>query len=174
MVNIVKTAEKGWGTFMLKIFIRRLSDIVSLGVFAGPKKIPAGTFVGIYAGELLKEAVCGEERGLWVYFFPFSNYFDFLYIVYDSKYNVFGRTYLFNIDGYHLQQEDPDWEPIYVVDAYHAGNVSIIFLQVIQLANTEFPLSSLGSWYAPRIFSICQIDSSHFMLSRITPASQIA
>lgn len=34
-----------------------------LGVFAGPKRIPAGTFVGIYSGELLTEAV-GQERGL--------------------------------------------------------------------------------------------------------------
>lgn len=40
------------------------------------------------------------------------------------KYDIFGRTYLFNIDGYHLQQDDPSWELTYVVDAYHAGNVS--------------------------------------------------
>lgn len=33
------------------------------GVFAGPKKIYQGTFVGIYAGELLTDEV-GEERGL--------------------------------------------------------------------------------------------------------------
>jgi len=82
-VNIVKTKEKGWG------------------VFAGNKKIPAGTFVGIYAGELLRESV-GEERG--------------------TKYNAFGKTYLFDIDGYHLHEDDPDWEVSYMVDAYHAGN----------------------------------------------------
>jgi hypothetical protein len=34
-----------------------------LGVFAGSKKIPAGTFVGIYSGELLLESV-SHERGL--------------------------------------------------------------------------------------------------------------
>lgn len=34
-----------------------------VGVFAGAKRIPAGTFVGIYAGELLRDSV-SEERGL--------------------------------------------------------------------------------------------------------------
>jgi histone-lysine N-methyltransferase SUV39H len=37
--------------------------IFGLGVFAGSKRIPSGSFVGIYAGELLTDAV-GEERGL--------------------------------------------------------------------------------------------------------------
>jgi histone-lysine N-methyltransferase SUV39H len=45
MVNIGKTREKGWG------------------VFAGSKKIPSGSFVGIYAGELLTDAE-SEQRGL--------------------------------------------------------------------------------------------------------------
>jgi hypothetical protein len=45
----------------------------------------------------------------------------------DRKYDIFGRTYLFNIDGYHLQQDDPSWEVSYVVDAYHAGNVSPLY-----------------------------------------------
>jgi len=83
IVNIVKTKEKGWG------------------VFAGSKRIPAGTFVGVYAGELIRDSV-GEERGM--------------------KYNAFGKTYLFDIDCYYLRQENPDWEVSYVVDAYHAGN----------------------------------------------------
>lgn len=40
------------------------------------------------------------------------------------KYNAFGKTYLFDVEGYHLREEDPGWEVSYVVDAYHAGNVS--------------------------------------------------
>ncbi|KAF7980398.1 hypothetical protein HWV62_38202 [Athelia sp. TMB] len=52
-VNIVKTKNKGW----------------------------AGSFIGIYSGELLRDSV-SEERG--------------------QKYNVFGRTYLFDIDGYQI------------------------------------------------------------------------
>lgn len=34
-----------------------------LGVFAGRQKIPKGSFIGIYAGELLTENE-GEERGM--------------------------------------------------------------------------------------------------------------
>ncbi|KDQ57539.1 hypothetical protein JAAARDRAFT_58145 [Jaapia argillacea MUCL 33604] len=82
-IHIVKTKDKGWG------------------VFAGNKKIPAGTFLGIYSGEILTERE-GEERGI--------------------KYNKFGRTYLFDIDFGHLQSEDKDWSNTYVMDAYHAGN----------------------------------------------------
>ncbi|KZT28936.1 SET domain-containing protein [Neolentinus lepideus HHB14362 ss-1] len=69
------------------------------GVFAGEKPIPEGTYLGIYSGELLSDAE-GEERGL--------------------KYNKFGRTYLFNIDWWYLQRDEPEIK--YVVDAYHIGN----------------------------------------------------
>ncbi|KAI5989008.1 hypothetical protein EDD15DRAFT_2171820 [Pisolithus albus] len=85
-VNIVKTERKGWG------------------VFAGPKKIPRGSYIGIYTGELLTEQE-GEARGL--------------------LYNVFGRTYLFTIDFHHLKlglKNEDDYENMYTVDAYHAGN----------------------------------------------------
>ncbi|TFK24558.1 SET domain-containing protein [Coprinopsis marcescibilis] len=81
-VSIQKTEHKGWG------------------VFAGPKKIPRGTFLGIYAGEILSEEE-GQTRGL--------------------VYNKFGRTYLFDLDFYHLQV-DEDWDVKYVVDAYQVGN----------------------------------------------------
>ncbi|KIN96882.1 hypothetical protein M404DRAFT_972557 [Pisolithus tinctorius Marx 270] len=85
-VNIVRTERKGWG------------------VFAGRKKIPRGSYIGIYAGELLTEQE-GEARGL--------------------LYNVFGRTYLFSIDFHHLKlglKDENDYENLYTVDAYHAGN----------------------------------------------------
>jgi len=82
-VNIGKTETKGWG------------------VFAGAKKIPEGTFIGIYSGELLTDNVA-HERGI--------------------KYNKFGRTYLFDIDFHHLKASDPRWEISFTVDAYHAGN----------------------------------------------------
>jgi hypothetical protein len=36
------------------------------GVFAGTKKIPRGSYVGIYSGELLTELE-GEERGRYVW-----------------------------------------------------------------------------------------------------------
>ncbi|KAI0958679.1 hypothetical protein AcV7_004427 [Taiwanofungus camphoratus] len=82
-INIQKTAKKGWG------------------VFAGSRKIPANTFIGIYAGEYITDAE-GEERG--------------------SKYNKFGRTYLFDLDFHYLRMDNPDWETKYCVDAYHVGN----------------------------------------------------
>ena len=46
---------------------------------------------------------------------------------FDRYYDLYGRTYLFSIDFHHLKlgMENPDeWENLYVVDAYHAGNVS--------------------------------------------------
>ncbi|KAI9442442.1 hypothetical protein H4582DRAFT_1928425 [Lactarius indigo] len=78
------------------------------GVFAGRQKIPKGSFIGIYAGELLSERET-EERG------------------------QVGRTYLFELDFYYLRkstgddtQDDEEWQAKYVMDAYHAGNVSSI------------------------------------------------
>ncbi|KAG6879293.1 hypothetical protein C0992_003778 [Termitomyces sp. T32_za158] len=82
-IRIQKTAEKGWG------------------VFAGAKKISAGSFIGLYAGELLTDRV-GEIRGI--------------------TYNKFGRTYLFDLDFWHLKEGKEDWDIQYTVDAYHAGN----------------------------------------------------
>ncbi|KAH0832246.1 hypothetical protein J3R83DRAFT_13220 [Lanmaoa asiatica] len=85
-VHIAKTTHKGWG------------------VFSGNKKIPKGSYIGIYAGELLTEQE-GEARGKY--------------------YDMYGRTYLFSVDFHHLKQgiADPDdWENLYVVDAYHSGN----------------------------------------------------
>ncbi|KAJ6460943.1 hypothetical protein C8R45DRAFT_535752 [Mycena sanguinolenta] len=88
-VAIKKTVEKGWGVFAMK-------------------KIPKGTFIGIYSGEFLREEV-GERRGL----------------VYDRS----GRTYLLDVDWYYLKDVKEDKEDSqegnngeYVVDAYHAGN----------------------------------------------------
>jgi histone-lysine N-methyltransferase SUV39H len=61
-INICKTRDKGWGkrAFVVQDFPDLLSVI--LGVFAGAKKICNGTFIGIYAGELLTDEV-GEARG---------------------------------------------------------------------------------------------------------------
>ncbi|KAI1795489.1 SET domain-containing protein [Ganoderma leucocontextum] len=81
-IAIRKTASKGWG------------------VFAGPKRIPGMSFLGVYAGEYLTDEE-GEKRGL--------------------HYNSFGRTYLFDLDFYHIKKDEDD-PPKYTVDAYHAGN----------------------------------------------------
>jgi hypothetical protein len=46
---------------------------------------------------------------------------------FDRYYDLYGRTYLFSVDFHHLKMgmKNPDeWDNIYVVDAYHAGNVS--------------------------------------------------
>lgn len=77
-ISIQKTEEKGWG------------------VFAGPKPIPAGTFLGIYSGEILTEEE-SAKRG--------------------EVYNEYGRTYLFDIDYYHIGDDG-----MFTMDAYHAGN----------------------------------------------------
>ncbi|KAJ8590675.1 SET domain-containing protein [Rhizopogon salebrosus TDB-379] len=78
VVNIKRTENKGWG------------------IFNGPKKIPRGSFIGVYAGELLTVGEA-DRRG--------------------TLYNKFGRTYLFDIDFHHMGSE-----AVYSVDAYHAGN----------------------------------------------------
>ncbi|KAJ6617569.1 hypothetical protein B0H10DRAFT_1308305 [Mycena sp. CBHHK59/15] len=80
-VEIRKTPRKGWGVF-------------------AAKKIPKGTFIGVYSGEFLRDDV-SEQRG----------------IVYDKS----GRTYLLDVDFYYLKESE-GWEVRYVVDAYHAGN----------------------------------------------------
>ncbi|EJD04424.1 uncharacterized protein FOMMEDRAFT_167613 [Fomitiporia mediterranea MF3/22] len=80
-INIVKTKRKGWG------------------IFAG-KKIPKGTFIGIYSGELLVDEEA-HRRGL--------------------KYNASDRNYLFDIDFWHIPRDKPD-EIKYVIDAFHVGN----------------------------------------------------
>lgn len=46
----------------------------------------------------------------------------------DRYYDLYGRTYLFSVDFHHLKfdmQNPDDWDNAYVVDAYHAGNVSV-------------------------------------------------
>ncbi|KAG2128685.1 hypothetical protein DEU56DRAFT_741748 [Suillus clintonianus] len=78
-VSIKRTESKGWG------------------VFNGPKRIPKGSFIGTYAGELLTVEE-SDHRG--------------------TLYNKFGRTYLFDIDFHHIGAD----EATYSVDAYHAGN----------------------------------------------------
>ncbi|KAI0665962.1 hypothetical protein C8Q78DRAFT_985350 [Trametes maxima] len=82
-IAICKTVNKGWG------------------VFAGPKKIPADSFIGVYAGEYLTDAET-EERG--------------------TIYNKFGRTYLFDLDFWYLNKAGVEREETFCVDAYHAGN----------------------------------------------------
>ncbi|KAJ7043582.1 hypothetical protein C8F04DRAFT_943351, partial [Mycena alexandri] len=70
------------------------------GVFA-TKKILKGTFIGVYSGEFMLDSVC-EMRGL----------------VYDQS----GRTYLLNIDFFHIEQLLGADHVEYTVDAYHVGN----------------------------------------------------
>lgn len=61
-VNIRKTTNKGWGMSLNIVILCYLKPVL-LGVFAGRQKIPKGSFIGIYAGELLTENE-GEERGM--------------------------------------------------------------------------------------------------------------
>ena len=66
-VNIVKTKNKGWGKVKLmsceitSIYIDRYFFYTS-GVFAG-KRIPMGTFIGVYSGEIIMEEEA-EKRGM--------------------------------------------------------------------------------------------------------------
>ncbi|KAF9520393.1 hypothetical protein BS47DRAFT_1287188 [Hydnum rufescens UP504] len=87
-INLEKTKKKGWGVF-------------------AKQNIKAGTFVGIYAGELVKEEEA-ERRGMRIAC---------------RLYGVLGRTYMFDIDFGHLSEFSPaDREILYAVDAFHVGN----------------------------------------------------
>ncbi|KAI0779687.1 SET domain-containing protein [Fomes fomentarius] len=113
-ISIQKTPNKGWG------------------IFAG-SKIPANSYVGVYAGEYLLDAD-GEARG--------------------RVYNRFGRTYLFDIDFYFLKPEYGHDQTIYCIDAYHAGNFTrylnhscdpncVIVAAYINEANLDKPLLTI-------------------------------
>lgn len=66
---------------------------------------------------------------------------DFIVLsLFSRVYNAFGKTYLFDVDGWHLKRDNPEWESVYAVDAYHAGNVSartIIYGSVLQLMSNH-------------------------------------
>ncbi|KAG8733822.1 hypothetical protein FRC12_018743 [Ceratobasidium sp. 428] len=79
-VAIRKTKEKGWG------------------VFAG-EFIPAGSYIGIYTGEILTEGITDKRARV---------------------YDAFGRTYILNVDFHHLPRGTG--APDYAMDAFHVGN----------------------------------------------------
>lgn len=62
-VVIRKTENKGWGDYHSCFTCTLSSDWCLTGVFNGLKKIPQGTFIGIYAGELLTDEEA-HMRGL--------------------------------------------------------------------------------------------------------------
>ncbi|RPD78603.1 SET domain-containing protein [Lentinus tigrinus ALCF2SS1-7] len=109
-IMIKKTPNKGWG------------------IFAGSKKIPAHTYIGVYAGEYLMDAD-GEARG--------------------KIYNKFGRTYLFDVDFWHVKKKTGHEDVRYCIDAYHAGNNHscdpncAIVAVYINEANVEKPLLAI-------------------------------
>jgi hypothetical protein len=111
------------------------------GVFAGAKLIPTGTFLGIYAGELMGTDLA-ETLGLSVQFLLRDTEFH-AYI--RSKYTAIKRTYVLDIDnwflsdrfkpdsaeGFHVMPPAPpadpsEWEAEYCVDAFRVANVSIL------------------------------------------------
>lgn len=70
----------------------------------------AGTFLGIYSGELITEAI-GDSRK---YAFTEPHHEPLLIMKVPRLYDEYGRTYLFDLQGNN-----------YVIDAFHIGNVSI-------------------------------------------------
>ncbi|KAF8528104.1 SET domain-containing protein [Hysterangium stoloniferum] len=100
-ISITLTLNKGWGVF-------------------ADEKIPRGTYLGIYAGEMILESEA-DERG--------------------KLYDKFGRTYLFDMDFYYLHSLADDQQKTsgnhgassnvgksvqvvstYTIDAFHVGN----------------------------------------------------
>ncbi|KAF8597511.1 SET domain-containing protein [Ceratobasidium sp. AG-I] len=85
-ITIKKTKAKGWG--MIQTI----------------ETIPAGSYIGVYTGELLTEGFAGKRARV---------------------YDEFGRTYLLNIDFAHIRSNKD--APTYAVDAFHAGNFTRFF-----------------------------------------------
>lgn len=58
VIGIVKTEKKGWGKDLLRQSeMPKSADSSCAGVFnCGEKSIPRGSYIGIYAGELISEA----------------------------------------------------------------------------------------------------------------------
>ncbi|OBZ68122.1 Histone-lysine N-methyltransferase, H3 lysine-9 specific [Grifola frondosa] len=99
-INICKTANKGWGAF-LTIGFNILSNYISNRGLCRSEE-DSRKYIHRYLFREYLTDTEGEERG--------------------SKYNKFGRTYLFDLDFHHLKKDDSEWQVQYCVDAYHAGN----------------------------------------------------
>ncbi|KAG8827382.1 hypothetical protein FRC19_003531 [Serendipita sp. 401] len=85
-IEIRKTANRGWGVFAVE-------------------PIPMGTYIGIYAGELLLDEEA-EVRGR-------------------DLYNQYDRNYLFNVDFWYMKEDRKRKgkpQTSYVIDAMHAGS----------------------------------------------------
>ncbi|KIJ38438.1 hypothetical protein M422DRAFT_49976 [Sphaerobolus stellatus SS14] len=88
----------------------QLTDKKGWGVFAD-KPIQKGTFLGVYAGEMILEAEA-DDRG--------------------KLYDKYGRTYLFDMDFWFLRglarEQEKDTNQVsstHTIDAFHVGNVRI-------------------------------------------------
>jgi len=97
---------------------------VSTGLFAG-ESIPQGTFIGVYAGEIItiEEAM---KRGSYV-ISPFalvgSTHLTLTFRIYDEL----GISYLFDLDfeePLNSQKESANTTAVFSVDARYFGNVS--------------------------------------------------
>lgn len=91
----------------------------------------AGTFIGIYSGELITEAI-GESR-----MYMFLGASPDIVLTALRLYNEYGRTYLFDLRGNN-----------YVVDAFHIGNV-MYFGPTSRYITDGTISSSPGSWFVP-------------------------
>ncbi|KIY73989.1 SET domain-containing protein [Cylindrobasidium torrendii FP15055 ss-10] len=98
--------------------------------YDGKTPIPAGTFIGVYAGEVLTDQEA-EDRG---YTYDRSN-----------------RTYLYDLDAGHLRihweeengrayDEEKDNSQKYVIDAHHVGNFTRFFNHSCQPNLVTVPL----------------------------------
>lgn len=86
------------------------------------------------------------------------HYSSIVDLSYSSKYNKFGRTYLFDLDFHHLKKGNKNWETMYVVDAYHAGNVS---------ARSDLCISLTCNFNIISVYSLLgkhTMSSDHFIL----------
>lgn len=82
--------------------------------------------------------------------------YERVYLLWFRHYNSFGRTYLFDLDFYHIKKHEDD-PPKYTVDAYHAGNVSPVYFSQSLFANLLFSL--LATWF------VCIAGGWVFMLT---------
>ncbi|KAJ9109206.1 hypothetical protein QFC21_000535 [Naganishia friedmannii] len=105
-LQVYKTRKKAWGKCALQsvTYRRMLTNLAFQGVRA-LSSFPKGTFVGLYSGELIPEDET-DGRG--------------------EIYNAIERTYLFDLDHWHIKQPPAELQDIDPAGAYIANQAATL------------------------------------------------
>lgn len=148
-IDIKKTVNKGWGECVVyserSMHTHASSQVYSLGKVFPRIRSSESMLANIL--QMKKAQIADRELLYPLHDLPWT------YVIYFPRmYDEFGRTYLFDIDFWHLRQEphwhgkSEDWETKFCVDAFHAGNVSFYQFSCECILLTACAPSSRDSW----------------------------